>query len=58
MYHSRNFRCVRKNIVANKNYFHSMFIVHVMCVSLKDKNGRQELDTKSASIFDQFSMNL
>lgn len=35
-----------------------MFIVHVMCVSLKDKNGRQELDTKSASIFDQFSMNL
>ena len=35
-----------------------MFIVHVMCVSVREKNGRQELDTKSASIFDPFSMNL
>ena len=44
MYHWRNFRCVRKNIVANKKNFHSMFIVHVMCVSLRQRNGRQELD--------------
>ena len=35
-----------------------MFIVHVMCVSLREKNGRQELDTKSSSIFDPFSIDL
>ena len=39
-----------------------MFIVHVMCVSLRekpaDKNWTNGTKTKSASIFDPFSMDL